>query len=179
MSNFGLVSTIQAPALKPVTQPSLIQFETEYAAYKVQVADINRNRDEVNQITAASIKNCLEPMMLHSLCILGQIPGASSVEQATDNNVKAWFETRLRSAPRDLTERVRSAVHSVKFIQCKEDPAGAALSFVLDAVKALDRNNASEVVTDKERCKSLIVKLMNKLEPPELKERIKDARDCW
>lgn len=179
MSNFGVVSTLTAPVLSSVTQPCLIQFETEYAAYKERVNDINRSRDEDQKIKPASIRNCIEPMMLHSLCIIGQVPGATSVEQATDENVKAWFENRLRCAPRDLAERVRSAVHSIKYEQCKEDPSGAALSFVLDVVKALDRNNASEVITDKERCKSLVQKLVNKLEPPELRERIKDARECW
>eukprot|EP00171_Calliarthron_tuberculosum_P023495 IDg23495t1 len=158
MSNFGVVSTITAPILKSVTQPSLIQFETDYRAYKDKVEDINRSRESSEHITPASIKNCLEPTLLSSLCILGQIEGSKTSKDATDSAVKAWFEKRLRSAPRDLAERVRSAVDSVKYKQCREDPSGAALTFVLDIVQALDRNNAAEVVSDKERCKGLIMK---------------------
>lgn len=179
MSNFGLVSTLSAPVLKSVTQPSLIRFETDFNAYAEKVKDINRSRDEKNKIVPATIKNCIEPALLSSLCILGQIQGAKSVEEAQESAVEEWFTTRIRSKPRDLAERVRSAIDTVTYTQCKEDPAGAALTFVLDIVKSLEVNNASEVIQDKDRTKGLIVKLVNKLEPPELKERIKDALECW
>lgn len=101
------------------------------------------------------------------------------MEEATDDSVKKWFEERLASAPRDLSERVRSAVESVKFEQCRKDPYGAGLRYVLNVVGALDKNNASEVVNDKEMCKSLNNKLIVKLEPPELRERIRDNKECW
>eukprot|EP00171_Calliarthron_tuberculosum_P004516 IDg4516t1 len=179
MSNFGVVSTISAPVLESVTQPSLIQFETEYKLYQEKIADINRTRDKNKKIEPASLKNCIEPLLLNSLCILGKIEGASKAQQATEEAVLEWFDSRLRSAPHDLAERVRSAVDSVKYEQCSEDPAGAALTFTLNVVKALERGNASEVITDKERCKGLIIKLTNKLEPSELKERIRNAREFW
>eukprot|EP00171_Calliarthron_tuberculosum_P023074 IDg23074t1 len=121
----------------------------------------------------------MEPILLTSLCIVGQIENASKPEEATDESVEKWFKNRLRTAPRDLAERVRSSVDSVAYKVSKEDPQGAALTFVLDVVKALERNNASDVFKDKERCKGLINKLVFKLEPAELKESIKDARECW
>eukprot|EP00171_Calliarthron_tuberculosum_P004521 IDg4521t1 len=148
MSNFGVVSTISAPVLKSVTHSALIQFQTDYKAYTEKVADINRNRNEDNKIEAASIRNCFEPILLSSLCLLGQIEGASTAEAASDAD-------------------------------CQEDPAGAALTFIINTVKALKRNNASDVIKEPEKCKSLIGKLIHKLDPPELKERIKCAYECW
>lgn len=165
--------------MKGVTQPELIQFEVEYKVYEEQVSEVNRSRDASRRIKPSSIRNCCEPLLLQSLCILGQIEGATTLEEATDASVKKWLDERLASAPQDIAERVRSAVNSVQYCQCKEDPAGACLKFVLDVVAALDRNNASEVIKDKEMCKSLISKLIEKLEPPELRERIRDARECW
>lgn len=58
------------------------------------------------------------------------------------------------------------------------DPGGCALNFFVQVVTSLDRNNVSNITQDKEACKSLIVKLINKLEPEELLERIREARDC-
>ena len=97
MSNFGVVSTVTAPTLKSVKQTDLIQFETEYMAYKEKIADINRTQGYDHEVAPASIRNCVDPMLLHSLCILRQIGGATTVEEATDAAVKNWFETRLRS----------------------------------------------------------------------------------
>ena len=46
-------------------------------------------------------------------------------------------------------------------------------------VSALDRHNAAEVMKNGEICKNLIERLVKELEPPELRERIKDAHECW
>jgi len=69
MSTYGVVSTINAPRLISVRQPELIKFEVEYASYKEKVADINSSRHEDDQITPASVKNCIKSEVLHSLCI--------------------------------------------------------------------------------------------------------------
>ena len=50
---------------------------------------------------------------------------------------------------------------------------------MLQVVTALDRNNVSDITQDKKACKSLIVNLIDKLEPEELQERIREARYCW
>ena len=61
----------------------------------------------------------------------------------------------------------------------KNDPSGAALSFTVNVVAPLDRYNASEVVRDKEASKGLVTKMIQKLEPLELRERIRESRECW
>ena len=86
--------------------------------------------------------------MLNSLCILGKISGASNSSDATDEAVKAWFQERLSFAPHDLAERTRAALARVTYKTCKDDSQGAVLTFVLDIVNALDRNNASDVIRD-------------------------------
>ena len=173
-----MVSTITAPLLKSVKQPDLIQFEISFRAYLDKVAEINSSRSTEEQIQPALIKNCIEPSILSSLCILGKISGASVPNEATENAVQEWFEDRLKSAPRDLAERMRSALATVTYKICRADPEGAALTFVLDVISALDRHNAAEVVKNGEICKNLIERLVKKLEPPELRERVKDAHEC-
>ena len=109
----------------------------------------------------------------------GQIEGATNATEATDEKVRSWFDARLVTAPEELTDRVRSALESVKYQVNKQDPSGAALRFIVKIVTALDRNNASEVIDDMVTAKSLNWKLVQKLEPPELRERIRAASDCW
>lgn len=179
MSTYGILATLVAPELKEVTQPELIAFETEYMAYKENVIDINRSRDASRKITAASIKNCIEPILMQSLCILSEIIGAKSIEDATDASVYTWLDLSVSTAPRDKAERIRSALEAVKFAQCQKYPAGAVLTFVLDTIQELYKNNASEVVKDGESCKGLINKLVDSLEPSDLRELVKDSRKCW
>jgi len=179
MSSYGVVATVVAPTLKGVRQSDLIKFEIEYDAYKERVADVNRSRDASRRIQPASIRHCIDASLLHSLCILGQIDSATQLSEATDVNVKKWFEDRLQTSPEDLTERVRSALDSVQYSVDRKDPSGAALAFVVNVVTALDKNNASEVVKDTDTCKSLIAKMIEKLEPPELRQRIVQSRDYW
>ena len=45
-SNYCVISVIQLLTLKTVDQPSLIRFETSYAAYRAKVEDVNKDRDE-------------------------------------------------------------------------------------------------------------------------------------
>ncbi len=154
MSAFGAVATISAPALKSVTQLDLIKFEIEYIVYKEKIAEVYRVKEASRQVIPASIRNCIEPVLLQSLCILGQIEGAESVEEATDDKVQIGSMIASHPLPRDAAERVRSAVDSVKYEECKKDPAGAALSFVLSTIAALDKNNVSDIVKDDELCKT-------------------------
>lgn len=153
MSSFGVVSTLTAPVLKDVTQPDLIKFDVEFTSYKEKIADLNRSRDTSRQITPASFRQCVDPTLLQSLCLLGQIEGASNATAATNDNVKKLFDARLVAAPEDLTERVRAALDSVQYEVNKQDPSGAALSFIVKVVTALDKNNASEVIDEKDTCK--------------------------
>lgn len=104
---------------------------------------------------------------------------STTVEDATDSSVKAWFDARLRAAPKDMAERVRSAVDTVTYKQCTEDPLGDPLEFLINVITSLDKNNASEIVQDSEKFKCLIRRLIAKLEPAELKVRVSDERAYW
>lgn len=72
------------------------------------------------------------------------------MEEATDEIVEQWFNKRLNSAPKDISERFRSAIDSVSYLNCKDDPSGVTREFLLKIITALDKNNASEVVKDSE-----------------------------
>lgn len=156
MSDFGIVNTIQAPILENTSQPALIEFETKYSAYKDRVQQINDHRSVTQRIKEASIRQCIKPKILHSLCILGFIEGATTAEQATDASVLKWFDECLKSNEKDLNSRVDTALKKVKFEFDNEDPAGSATHFVVEVVAALDEQNASSIVTDTEQCKQLI-----------------------
>lgn len=179
MSSFGVLNTIRAPQLTSITQPNLIRFEVEYAAYKEQVTDINRTRSASNQILPAPIRQYLKPELLHSLCILGVIEDASTMEEASDGNVQKWFDSRLSESTRDAAERVRTAVDSVPFRQCREDPGGAVMEYVVNVITALDKANASDAVSDGEKTKNIIHKMIAKLQPPELRVRMSDEKAYW
>lgn len=72
MSSFSANSTLTTSVLEDLTQPDLIKFEVEYSSYKENVADLNRSRDTSTQLLAATILQCLHPVLLQSLCPLGQ-----------------------------------------------------------------------------------------------------------
>lgn len=178
-SDYGLVGFIKAPVIKKLTQPSLIQFETEYSKYVRKVDDVNSNRPDDDQIEVASIRDCMDGKLLHALCIMGEIEGADTVEQATPQMVKVWFDNQIATSPRDMVSRIKAAVASVKYRQCPEDPSGAALTFCADLVMALDKHNVSDIIQDVEKAKTLIDMLENKIEPALLRKRLKDARSFW
>ena len=130
MSSFGIVTTINALQLGSVAQPNLFRFEVEYSAYHQKCEDINRNRAEDNQIEIASIRQCLRPVLLHSLCIVGKIEGAATLEQATDENVKHWFDARLDPSSKDISERVTTAIGSIQHNPCNNNLSRATMDFV-------------------------------------------------
>lgn len=116
--------------------------------------------------------------MLYSLCIFGEIEGASTVEEATDEVLKPWFENALKTAPKDIAERVQTSLDTVKYKQCPEDPGGAVTEFVVIVVMQLDRNNASKVVRDHGICEAIIPKLISRVEPAELRVRLQNEKVC-
>ena len=178
-SDVGTVSIIKPPKLRTVLLPDLIKFETAYAQYVREVEDVNATRSEDNQLRITSIRSCIESRVLQSLCMLGEIEGASTIEEANDENVKAWFDTALAETPRTVLARLKSAVATLKYEQCDEDPAGAAQQFCLSAVAALDEQNISAILQDVEKCKTFIDSLINKVEPPFLRRQIKEERTIW
>lgn len=59
------------------------------------------------------------------------------------------------------------------------DPAAAPRSFVLNVITALDKHSASEVVKYSEQSQELIKKLIQKLQPPELRQRMLHKMEMW
>lgn len=92
--------------------------------------------------------------------------------------MKAWFESRLAHSSRHLNDRVE-AIAKVKYTLLPRDPAGTTDQFVLDVITALDEHNASELIIETYRCKQLLMKLVNKVEPPELMQLLKDQMGMW
>ena len=179
MSDIGLINTIQAPELAETTQPSLIEFETKYTAYKDRVGLLNSTRSEGQRLPHASIRQCIKPEILHSMCILGYIEGASSAEEATDESVQLWFENQMRETGKDLIDRVDQAIAGVKFRFVEGDPKGSAQFFIISIVAQLDKMNASSVVKEPEQCKELILKLMKKVNPPAVRQLLFKAKTLW
>lgn len=179
MSSYGVVSKITAPVLKSSKQQSLIEFETEYQAYKSKIADVNRTCSTSTRMAVATIKQCLDPTFLHSLCMMGRIEGATTAEEATDQGVQKWFDELLAKNPKDISERIRSAINSVKFSASNKDPQGAVSDYILSIVAALDQHNAYSILKEPKACENLINQLIPKLSPPELRMRIKNERAYW
>lgn len=94
--------------------------------------------------------------------------------KATADNVQKWFDERLEDTPRDMEERITSAISSVKYKTWVKDPAGAAMGFIIDIVTALDQNNASEVLKDQHRAK-----IVDDVHPALLRERVKRKLAYW
>ena len=70
---------------------------------------------------------------------------ALAPSDATEDAVQALFLDRLRSSSYDLAEHMRASLATVTYNTCRDDPQGAALTFVLYVFSALDRHNAAEV----------------------------------
>ena len=179
VSNYGVVAVVSPPVLKLVDQPALIKFETEYSVYKSKVEDVNKDRDVDSKIKLASIKDCIDPSTLHALCIMGEISGAESVDEATDDDVQAWFDKASTVSPKDLSERIDAALDSVSYAENREDPAGGVTNFIVKVITALDRNNASDVLKDKDLAKHFVDRLVKKFKNKVLQERIKMRRRGW
>lgn len=178
-SEYGIIAFVQPPSLKGVTQPELIKFETEFTAYKERVKTINETRAANDQISIASTKDCMEGPLLHALCMMGQIPAATTLEDANEANVQIWFDEAMSKEPKDLSERIQAALSSVYHKPSKHDPAGAVLTFCVTAVKALDRNNASNILNQGDKAKYFLNKMEDKIEPPVLRERLRMQRSTW
>ena len=176
-SNYGVVALVTPPTLKLVDQPALVKFETEYAAYKNRVYDVNKDRTE--EIHTATIKDSMDPATLHALCVMGEIPNAEKVEDATSYTVQSWFDTASSLAPKDLSERIESALQSVVYEESKEEPTGGVTKFIVKVITVLDQNNASEVLKDQDLVRNFIHRFIKKLRDPVLQEGTKMRRRGW
>ena len=143
------------------------------------IRDVNSGRPTGEKLVGAIVRQCIKPELLQALCILKEMTGASSAEEAIDESVDDWFAAQLAAEPKDISERIKSAIDSVRFEHCRADPSGAIISYEIGIVRARDENNASDTVHDSEKCKSLLKKLIQRLEPEELRVRVSDQRTYW
>lgn len=178
-STHGVVAFIKAPLLKSVDQPALIQFNVEYSAYKAKVANVNAEREGDKEIPFATIKDCIEPSVLNALCILGEVEGAKSAENASAESVQKWFEQASKTHPKERSERVDAAFRSLIHKPNKKDPAGGISNFIIEAITALDRNKCAEILDDPDLAKSFLNRLVEKIQPDVLRERIRMLRRGW
>lgn len=160
MCTHGTINTITLPCLKGTTQPQLIEFEVNFSAYKEHIDALNNLRTASQRIPPATLKQCICPKLLHSMCILGIIEDASSSDEATEEQIQEWFDSSLRVSTKNLAERVNDSIklNSVQYSLQSRDPASAPRVYVLNIITALDEHNASEVVRDTEQSRDLIKK---------------------
>ena len=62
--------------------------------------------------------------------------GAASTDACDPDKVKKYFESKLKEKLQDETERIHSAVDSVKYLYDKTDPECAALMCVVGFTEA-------------------------------------------
>lgn len=62
-----------------ITQPALLQFEIEYAKYVRKVNDVNSTRIVEEKLAVATIRDRMDGSVLHAMCIMGKVVGATSV----------------------------------------------------------------------------------------------------
>lgn len=159
-----------------IDQPSLIKFETEFTAYCNKVDDVSKDREDDLNLRMATIKDCIDSTTLHALCMMGDIDGASSVEDVSVDKVKASFEAASTAEPKDLSERLESVLRSVHYTANKQDPSGGVSKFILSVIKTLDKNNVSEILQDPDMAKKFLDRLVKKFDPPVIREKIKMTR---
>lgn len=117
-------------------------------------------------------------LTLYALCIMGEIENAATVEDAT-LEIKNWFDKASTSTLNDLCDRIDATLRFIAFKANKEDPAGVVANFFIEAITALDQNNASEVLKDGDMAKRFIDSLGPKFKLDVLQERIKMLRRGW
>eukprot|EP00737_Agarophyton_chilense_P003015 gb/GEZJ01003494.1/.p1 GENE.gb/GEZJ01003494.1/~~gb/GEZJ01003494.1/.p1 ORF type:complete len:632 (+),score=64.87 gb/GEZJ01003494.1/:1029-2924(+) len=85
----------------------------------------------------------------------------------------------LAHTSRDLNDRVEEAVSGVKYQLPPRNRAETAEQFVVDVKTALDEHNASEFITEKDRYKQFVMKMVHKLEPADLEQLVRDEIGMW
>ena len=180
-SNYGVIGFVKPPALLAVNKASLVKFKEEFEVYKEKCSDVNKSRSSENKIVIATIRDCIDGQLLAALVKMNKIPDAKTVEQATSTRVEKWFKDAFNFAPQDLSERIDAVLSAVKYTKIRGDPAGSALTFCVDIMKALSTNVAEEVLNDVDQSVKFIDRLVEKLgvSCKLLRERMKMRREGW
>ena len=180
-SNYGVIGFVKPPTLSGVTKSAMVKFKEEFDVYKEKCSDVNKSRSSENKIVIATIRDCIDGQLLAALVKMKKIPDANTVEQASAEKVDKWFNGALNFAPQDLSERIDGVLSAVKYTKIRGDPAGSALTFCVDVMKALSTNVASDVLDDVDQAAKFIDRLVEKLGSSckVLRERMKMRREGW
>lgn len=71
------------------------------------MADFNNEWAHGDHLKVVIIRDCIAAKHLQTLCFLGDIEGASTIEKATKANVKKWFDNLMSEGPRELDSASR------------------------------------------------------------------------
>ena len=180
-SNYGVIGFVKPPVLSSVTKSALMKFKEEYEVYKEKCADINKSRSADTKIVVASIRDCMDGQILSALVKMKKIEGAGNVEQALPKKVEKWFRKIVNYTPQDFSERIAAVLSGVKYTKVRGDPAGSALTFCIDVMKALSVNVAGSVLVNVDQAIKFIDKLVEKLGDSckVLRERMRMRREGW
>lgn len=97
-----------------------------------------------------------------ALVKMNKISSAKRLKQATPKRMKKWFKDAFKFVPQDISERIDAAISADECKEILRDPAGPALTFCVDIMKAPSSNVAVEVLNDVDQLVKLIESLVDK-----------------
>lgn len=74
---------------------------------------------------------------------------------------------------------MEEALSTVKYTEMPRELAEAAANLVLETIAALDEDNDSSNITESKQCKEIIMKLVIKIEAPEMKQILTNQMRLW
>lgn len=161
-SAIGIVNTIQVTQLAKTTHHALIELKIKNTAYKERIERAKPTRSLTQQFPHGSVKQSINPKILHSMWILGYTEGATKAEEVSNEVVWSWPHNRMKDSGKEVVDWVDQIIAMGNFNLFECDPKGSAQLLVISVVTELDTMNASSVVKEPEQCKDRIVKLMKK-----------------
>lgn len=78
-----------------------------------------------------------------------------------------------------LNESIDDTIAKVSYCLLPRYHAGTPQQFVLDTIAALDQHNALDVATKHDECNPMLVNLVQRVEPFDLKQLVKDDVGMW
>lgn len=170
----SLFTELRAPQLKMAKSKDLIRLLTAYEAYESQVADLNENRGEEEQLFPVPLTYCLDPVLKKGLVHMQVFdpfvaenadgtPGKiTNAKELSHDIIKLWLEYQARAAGSGMPTRVEEALAPITMKYDRNDRAGCAQMFSIDVFnKLVDAGCESALETaGKEIAKTLMPKLV-------------------
>lgn len=111
-----------------------------------RVNNVNKSPPHSQHLKSASICQCIQSKLLHSLFILGRIERATSADESTGDKVNNLFDGSRQRQTKYISGRVSDPIDSGTYKIQPKDLAGGPESFVLHIMSALDERNASKKI---------------------------------